>query len=272
MRIARCTVDDGPPRYGEVVGDTVHMLTGDPYGPAPDPRPLARTGDALPLGAVRLLAPIPPTAKIIGVGRNYAAHAAELGNELPTTPLLFFKPYTAVTHPGAPIELPSFSSDIHHEAELAVVIGTRCKHVRAADARAAVLGYTAANDLTARDVQRTDGQFTRSKGFDTACPLGPWIDTDLDPRSLRIRARVDGVIRQDGRTDQMVLGIDALIAHISAAFTLLPGDVILTGTPAGVGPVAPGQTVEVDIEGLGVLTNPVTAPRPARPRGWRVSR
>ncbi|MET8831755.1 fumarylacetoacetate hydrolase family protein [Streptomyces sp. NPDC004610] len=258
MRIARfTTTPGGPPRYGEITGSTVRPLDGDPY--APGAAPPARTGERLPLDAVRLLAPVPPTAKIIGVGRNYAAHAAELGNAVPAPPLLFFKPYTAVTGPGAPIEVPAFSADLHHEAELAVVIGARAKHVRARDARGVVLGCTAANDVTARDVQRADVQFTRSKGFDTSCPLGPWIDTALAPDDLRVRCRVDGVTRQDGRTGQMVLGVDALIEHISAAFTLLPGDVILTGTPAGVGPLRPGQTVEVDIEGLGVLSNPVVA-------------
>ena len=208
---------------------------------------------------MQLLAPVLPS-KVLCVGRNYAAHARELGNELPTEPLIFFKPSTSVIGPGQPIVRPSLSEDVQHEAELAVVIGRLCRRVPVESALDVVLGVTCANDVTARDLQRRDGQWTRGKGFDTFCPLGPWIDTDFDVREpARVQCRVDGEVRQDGTTGDLVFDIATLIAWCSAFCTLLPGDVLLTGTPAGVGPLPAGCTVEVEVERLGVLSNPVVA-------------
>ena len=256
MRIARFTTKDDP-RYalvdGELGAEHLVVLSGDPLF-----MPVQPTGERIPLSdAVRLLAPVIPRSKVVGVGRNYAEHAAELGNPVPTTPLLFLKPNTAVIGPDDPIVLPPYSDEVHHEAELAVVIGKITKNVPPENALAHVFGYTAANDVTARDVQRTDGQWTRAKGFDSSCPLGPWIVTDLDTGDLRVAARVNDEPRQDGRTSEMVFDVAQLVAFISEVFTLLPGDVILTGTPAGTGPVVHGDVVEIEIEDLGVLRNPV---------------
>lgn len=214
------------------------------------------SGRSWPLAEVRLLAPILPS-KIIGVGRNYVDHAAEMGVQTPDEPLLFLKPSTAVIGPGAPILLPPSSARVEYEGELAVVIGRPGRDVRAEDAFRYVLGYTVANDVTARDLQKLDVQFTRSKGFNTFCPLGPWIETELDPAGLDIRTEVDGQVRQDGNTADMVHHVGELIEFISEVMDLLPGDLILTGTPAGVGPIEAGQTVSVTIEGIGTLTNPV---------------
>jgi 2-keto-4-pentenoate hydratase/2-oxohepta-3-ene-1,7-dioic acid hydratase in catechol pathway len=194
---------------------------------------------------------------VLGIGRNYAAHAAELGNEVPTEPLVFLKPNTSVVGPGDPIVLPAQSREVHYEGELAVVIGRLCKDVPVERVHEVVLGYTAANDVTARDLQRSDGQWWRAKGFDSACPLGPYLVTDLDPSDLRVTTRLDGETVQDGRTSQMVFDVAAIVAFVSSAMTLLPGDVILTGTPEGVGPMQAGQRVEVEVEGIGVLSNPV---------------
>jgi len=216
------------------------------------------TGRSWPLADVRLLAPI-LASKVIAVGRNYAAHAAESGNEVPEEPVIFLKPNTSIVGPGAPIVIPRNASVVHHEAELAVVIGRPCKDVPAAKAREAILGYTVANDVSARDHQAADGQWTRAKGHDTFCPLGPWIETDLDPSDLEITAEVDGQQRQRSRTSLMVHDIPKLIEWVSAVMTLLPGDVILTGTPEGVGPIVPGDTVSVTVEKIGTLTNPVVA-------------
>lgn len=256
MRIARFTTGDDP-RYGfvQTEGDKTFLavLSGDPlYQPA------MPTGERVELGdGVRLLAPVIPRSKVIGVGRNYADHAAEMGNELPQRPLLFFKPNTAVVGPDDPIVLPDFTQEVSYEAELAVVIGRLAKNVDPKDAASYVLGYTVANDVTARDAQRGDGQWARAKGFDSACPLGPWIDTELDPEDVAVMSRVNGETKQDGRTRDMIFDIPYLISYISEAFTLLPGDVILTGTPAGVGRIDEGDRVECEVEGLGVLTNPV---------------
>jgi 2-keto-4-pentenoate hydratase/2-oxohepta-3-ene-1,7-dioic acid hydratase in catechol pathway len=179
-----------------------------------------------------------------------------MGGEAPSEPLMFLVPNTAVVGPGDPVVLPPQSSNVHYEGELAVVIGRMCKDVAPEEAASVIFGYTCANDVTARDLQFGDGQWARAKGFDTFCPLGPWIETDLDPADLSLVTRVDGEVVQDGHTSDMVHGVAALIAHASAAFTLLPGDVILTGTPAGVGPVEPGQRVEVEIQDIGTLSNP----------------
>jgi 2-keto-4-pentenoate hydratase/2-oxohepta-3-ene-1,7-dioic acid hydratase in catechol pathway len=215
------------------------------------------TGERVRVDEVRLLAPVIPRSKILGVGRNYPAHAAEMGSESPREPLAFLKPNTSVIGPDDPILLPSQSSEVHYEGELAVVIGRICREVPREKVADVVIGYTCANDVTARDLQRTDNQWWRAKGFDSFCPLGPYLVTDLDPEDLRLTTRLDGELVQYSRTSQMVFDVADLVAHLSSAMTLLPGDVILTGTPAGVGPLAAGQRVQVEIEGIGVLSNPV---------------
>ncbi|HWS58344.1 MAG TPA: fumarylacetoacetate hydrolase family protein [Actinotalea sp.] len=257
MRIARFTTGDDP-RYALVEGaagsEELVVLRGDPIY-----TPVQLTGERVPLARadVRLLAPVIPRSKIVGVGRNYAEHVAEMGNELPAEPLLFLKPNTSVIGPDDPIVLPAWTAEVHHEAELAVVIGKVTKDVSPESALDRVFGYTVANDVTARDAQRADGQWARAKGFDTSCPLGPWVVPGLEVDGLEIRARVNGATRQDGNTAHMVFDVAHLISYISAAFTLLPGDVILTGTPAGVGPIVHGDVVEVEVEEIGVLRNPV---------------
>ncbi len=218
------------------------------------------TGRSWPLADVRLLAPI-LASKVICVGKNYAAHAAEMGGEAPEDPVIFIKPNTSIVGPGAPIVLPPSSNEVHYEGELAVVIGRPCKDVPAAKAREVILGYTAANDVTARDQQRHDGQWTRGKGYDTFCPLGPWIETNLDASDVEVRTEVDGEVVQRSRTSLLLHDIPKVIEWVSAVMTLLPGDVILTGTPEGVGPIVDGQTVSVTVEGIGTLTNPVAAKR-----------
>lgn len=228
------------------------------------PHPFARhepTGERLGLEGLRLLAPVIPS-KVIGVGKNYADHATEMGGALgatePEEALLFLKPSSSVIGPGEPILLPTDrSGEVHHEAELAVVVGTLLSRVTPEQATAGVFGFTAANDVTARDVQGEESQWFRAKGFDSFCPLGPAIATDLDPSDLAVSARVDGELRQQGRTSQMLLSVAQLLAEISQVMTLLPADVVLTGTPAGVGPLRAGQRVTVEVEGVGALTNPV---------------
>ena len=212
------------------------------------------------LGDVRLLAPVTPS-KIVAIGLNYADHAAEGNRELPKEPLLFIKPSTAVIGPGDEVIYPPQTTNLHYEGELAIVIGKPAKNVSIGDARRYVLGYTCANDVTARDLQRRDVQFTRGKGFDTFAPLGPWIVTDLDPSDLAIQTRLNGAVRQDSRTSKLIFNCDYLISYISSVMTLLPGDVISTGTAAGVGPMQPGDTVEVEIEHIGCLRNTIAAPR-----------
>jgi 2-keto-4-pentenoate hydratase/2-oxohepta-3-ene-1,7-dioic acid hydratase in catechol pathway len=211
-------------------------------------------GARLPLASIRLLAPCRPS-KIIGVGRNYAEHAAELGNEPPKEPLLFFKPPSALNDPDGDIVYPPQSSRVDFEGELACVIATRCRNVPAARAREVIWGYTICNDVTARDLQKTDGQWARAKGFDTFAPLGPCIVSGLDPHSLRIRTYLNGELKQDARTSSLIFGIDRLIEYITAAFTLERGDVIATGTPAGIAPMQPGDVVSVEVEGIGTLRN-----------------
>lgn len=250
MRIVRVARPDGP-AFGIVEQGHVALLDSHPFGE------IRVTDRVAPLEDVPLLAPIIPS-KVLCVGRNYADHAAEMGGDVPDEPVIFSKLTTSVVGPGAQVKLPALSDNVHHEAELAVVIGRLTRKVPVEEALLSVLGYTCANDVTARDLQRKDGQFTRGKGFDTFCPLGPWIDTDADPSmGLRVRCRVDGEVRQDGTTSDMVFGVAELVAYCSAFATLLPGDVILTGTPSGVGPILDGQTVEVEIEGIGTLSNPV---------------
>ena len=220
--------------------------------------PIEFTGDRFALGDVRLLAPILPS-KVLAVGRNYAAHAAEMGGEVPERPLLFLKPSTSVIGTNDVIRLPADSDQVDHEAELALVIGKVAKDVPRERAAEVIFGYTCANDVTARDQQRADGQFTRAKGHDSFCPIGPWIETTFDPSAVRIRALVNGQTRQDGNTADMVFDIATLVSFMSHVMTLVPGDVILTGTPDGVGPIVNGDIVTVAIDGIGELTNKVRA-------------
>ena len=252
MRIARFTTGEDPV-YGLVdgAGEKIAEITGDPLY-----QKIELTGATHLVADVRLLAPVIPRSKVIGIGRNYADHAAEMGGEVPAEPMMFLVPNTAVVGPGEPVVMPPQTSEVHYEGELAVVIGRLCKDIEPEEAAKVIFGYTCANDVTARDLQRGDGQWARAKGFDTFCPLGPWIETDLDPTGVSLVTRRDGEVVQDGTTADMVHGVGALISHASKAFTLLPGDVILTGTPAGVGPVESGQRVAVEVEGIGVLENP----------------
>ncbi|MDG4808284.1 fumarylacetoacetate hydrolase family protein [Micromonospora sp. WMMD1120] len=263
MRIARFAHAKGM-SFGAVEGEpeagpqglTIAEIEGHPFGK------LSFTGARWALSDVRLLSPILPS-KVVCVGRNYADHAAELGNEVPKEPLLFLKPSTSVIGPRDAIRLPIFSKQVEHEAELAVVIGAPgARRADRAAAERAIFGYTCANDVTARDLQRSDGQWTRAKGFDSFCPIGPWITTGLDVSDLEIRCEVgrnpeEMEVRQLGRTKDMVFDVPGLVSYISHVMTLLPGDVVLTGTPAGVSPLLEGDTVTVRIEGIGELTNPV---------------
>lgn len=268
MRIARFLAGDDP-AYGILTGDL------DEHGQLAEDAVLVElAGDPLYVGVkllerehkvrdVRLLAPVLPRSKVVGIGRNYAAHAAEMGNDLPTEPLMFLKPNTSVVGPDDAIVYPTQSTNVHYEGEVAVVIGRICRDVPAEKATDVIFGYTIGNDVTARDLQRGDVQFTRAKGFDTFCPLGPWIETDLDPNDFaegrRVRTFLNGDVVQDGSTADLVFDIPTLVAHVSSVMTLLPGDVILTGTPEGVGPMLPGDEVEVVVEGLGSLTNKVVS-------------
>ncbi|MGX5679818.1 fumarylacetoacetate hydrolase family protein [Schumannella luteola] len=252
MKIARFSSPGSDPRFGIIDDDEVVVLQGDPMFVG-----FETTEERLALADVRLLAPVIPRSKIVAVGRNYRAHAEELGNEVPAEPLLFFKPNTSVIGPGEAIVLPPQSEQVDFEGELAVVIGALAKNVAAADAASVIFGYTVANDVTARDLQKTDGQWARAKGFDTFCPIGPVIETEFVVGDQVIGTRVNEQIKQAGSLTDLVHSVPALIEYISAAFTLLPGDVILTGTPAGVGPIVSGDSVEVTVEGIGSLTNPV---------------
>ena len=255
MRIARFVVDSDP-MYGVVEGEpgseTVTVINGDPFFHGVEPTSVRHK-----LEDVRLLAPIIPRSKVVGVGRNFVDHAAELGNDVPAQPLLFLKPNTAVVGPGDPVVLPEFSEEVSYEAELCVVIGRICKDVPEERVDDVIFGYTCGNDFTARDAQKTDLQWARAKGFDTSAPLGPWIETELDPEDVSIKSTLNGELRQDGNTTQMIRGVRELVSIVSHAFTLLPGDVIMTGTPAGVGLVREGDRVEVEIEGIGTLSNPI---------------
>ncbi len=248
-------VVEGEPGAGPE-GLTVAEIEGHPFGQ------IQFSGARWALSDVRLLSPILPS-KVVCVGRNYAEHAAELGNDLPKEPLLFLKPSTSVIGPRDAIRLPIFSKQVEHEAELAVVIGAPgARRADRAAAERAIFGYTCANDVTARDLQRSDGQWTRAKGFDSFCPIGPWITTGLDVTDLEIRCEVgrnpeEMEVRQLGRTRDMVFDVPALVSYVSHVMTLLPGDVVLTGTPAGVSPLTEGDTVTVRIEGIGELSNPV---------------
>lgn len=213
----------------------------------------ASTQDVLPFDPDWLLPPVAPS-KIVCVGRNYAAHARELGHEVPKEPLLFLKPPSSVVGPRGAIVLPAESNRVEHEAELGVVIGRRCKAVPRDRALDYVFGFTCVGDITARDLQRSDGQWARAKGFDTFCPVGPWIETDLDPADLQVSCAVNGVVRQDGRTSSMIFPVDELIAYVSRMMTLEPGDLLVTGTPEGVGPLMHGDRLDITISGIGTLT------------------
>jgi 2-keto-4-pentenoate hydratase/2-oxohepta-3-ene-1,7-dioic acid hydratase in catechol pathway len=235
---------DGDEIIATVVGDPLYSgveLTGEQYA----------------LADVRLLAPVIPRSKVVGIGRNYAEHAAELGNDVPDHPMAFFKPNTSVVGPREPIVYPTESDDVQFEGELGVVIGRICRDVPVAQAAEVVYGYTVVNDVTARDLQKPDGQWARAKGFDSFCPLGPWIETELDPGDLAVTTTLNGEVRQHSRTSLMIFGVAELIAYVTSFTTLLPGDVIATGTPAGVGPMQPGDEVAVTVEGIGTLSNQV---------------
>jgi 2-keto-4-pentenoate hydratase/2-oxohepta-3-ene-1,7-dioic acid hydratase in catechol pathway len=256
VRIARF-VHSGGMSFGVVEGEpgagsaalTVAEIDGHPFGD------LRFTGERWALADVRTLSPILPS-KVVCVGRNYVDHAAEMGNDVPKEPLLFLKPSTSIIGSHDAIKLPPQSKQVEHEAELAVVIGASgARRVDRSAAAAAIFGYTAANDVTARDLQHSDGQWTRAKGFDSFCPLGPWIVTDLDASDLEVRCEVNEEVRQLGRTKDMVFDVPTLVSYVSHVMTLLPGDVILTGTPAGVSPIVDGDTVTVTIEGIGSLVN-----------------
>src|SRR3712207_1223339 len=246
--------------FGVLDGDgQVAQIEGHPFGQ------ISFTGQRFAAADVRLLSPILPS-KVVCVGKNYADHVQEMNTgEAPREPLLFLKPSTSVIGPGDAIRIPAGSTHVHHEVELAVVIGARgARHLTPGQPLSSGFGSTIGHDATERDMQRSDGQWTRAKGFDSFCPLGPWIETDLagrgkDPADLEITCTVDGELRQKGRTSQLLFDVPTLISYISQVMTLLPGDVVLTGTPSGVGPIRPGQKVDVTIEGLGTLSNTVTA-------------
>lgn len=252
MRFIRYIHGKDAPRFGWILEGNVGPLEGSPFSE------FRRLEASLSQDKVRLLPPVEPS-KIICVGRNYVAHAKEHDAEVPKIPLIFLKPPTSVIGQGDPIVLPPQSKQVEHEAELAVVIGKRGRWIPLENALEYVLGYTVANDVTARDLQRSDGQWTRAKGFDTFCPLGPWIETEFDPADAMITCHVNGEMRQMASTRDMVFNVRQLIAFASSVMTLLPGDVLLTGTPAGVGPLQNGDVVEVTIEGIGKLSNPVIA-------------
>ena len=251
MRIVRYETEDGKkPKYGWLLGNKVGEIGGNVFGR------YRRKEAEIPLTDVKLLAPSEPS-KIICVGRNYVEHAKELGNEVPKVPLIFLKPPSAIISNGETILLPPQSAQVEHEGELVVVIGKRGRYITAENAKKHILGYTIGNDVTARDLQRTDDQWTRAKGFDTFCVFGPWIDTEFDPADAILSCRVNGQMRQMASTRDIVFNVPTLIAYISSVMTLEPGDLIFTGTPAGVGELKDGDEVVVEIEGLGVLRNPV---------------
>ena len=244
------------PLFGllEEDGTNISVIAGDPIYAG-----VSKTGAVTQLSDVRLLAPVIPRSKVVCIGKNYADHAAEMGSEVPSEPIIFLKPNTSVIGPNDTIVWPAMSERVDHEAELAIVIGRICKDVPRERVNDVIFGYTVANDVTARDLQKKDGQWSRAKGFDTFCPLGPWIDTDFIPGTQQITASVNNELKQDARLNQMIFGVAEIVQFVSQVMTLLPGDVILTGTPAGIGPIQPQGSVTVAIEGLGELTNRVSA-------------
>ncbi len=252
MRLCRMETAGGP-RWGRIDGELVTLLSAAPWH---DGRPI---GGAVPLAGARLLPPCEPS-KIVCVGLNYKAHAEEQGKELPAEPLLFLKAPSALLAPGGAVLLPAQSRQVEHEGELAVVIGKRASHVRAADALAHVLGYTCVDDVSARDIQKREKVYARAKGFDTFCPVGPWLATDIaDPQALTIELRVNGELRQRGPTSDQIFPVAEVIAFVSEIMTLEPGDLISTGTPPGVGPLVAGDLVEIEIPGIGTLRHGVAA-------------
>ncbi len=256
MRIVRY-LDGDAPAWGVADGDHLHAATGTPFADLTPGDPLG------PLADAQLLAPVTPRV-IMCVGRNYKSHAEEFGNAVPGEPILFMKPATSVVGPGAEVQYPELSERVDPEAELCLVIGKRAHRVSEADAFSVIGGYTIGNDFTARDIQKSDdgAQWTRGKGFHTFCPLGPWVDTELDPADVRITLSVDGELRQDGRTRDFIWDIPYLIRYITRFAVLEPGDIVMTGTPQGVAPVEVGQTIAAEIEGLGRLQNRVIAEPP----------
>lgn len=252
MRIVRYQLKNEIPQYGWVLEEQVGPMEGNPFGE------YRRLKAEIPLEDARLLAPCQPS-KIVCVGRNYAEHAREHDAEVPKVPLIFLKPPSSVIGPGETILLPPQSRQVEHEAELVVVIGKRGRHITPETARDIILGYTVGNDVTARDLQKSDGQWTRAKGFDTFCSFGPWIDTDFDPSDALVTCRVSGQPRQMASTRDMVFSVNTLVAFVSSVMTLEPGDLLFTGTPAGVGILKDGDEVVCEIEGLGKLSNLVKA-------------
>ena len=252
MRIVRFSRKNQPPKYGWIFEDHVGEIEGSIFGE------YRRQEATIPVGDVTLLTPCTPS-KIVCVGRNYVEHARELGNDVPKMPLLFLKPPSSIINPGESIILPSQSQQVEHEGELVAVISKRGRNITVENARSHILGYTIGNDVTARDLQKTDGQWTRAKGFDTFCCFGPWIETDFDISDALITCKVSGQPRQMGSTRDMIFNVATLVAFVSSIMTLEPGDILFTGTPAGVGPLKAGDEVVVEIEGLGQLSNPVRA-------------
>ncbi|PSL39826.1 2-keto-4-pentenoate hydratase/2-oxohepta-3-ene-1,7-dioic acid hydratase in catechol pathway [Labedella gwakjiensis] len=256
MKIARFS-SSGSIHFGIVDGEDLVVLGGDPMFQGFD-----TTGERIPLAQATLLAPSIPRSKVVGVGKNYVDHVQEMGGDAPPTePLLFLKPNTSVVGPGDTIVLPRQSQQVDFEGELAIVIGSIAKNVSADRAAEVIFGYTVANDVTARDLQRSDPQWTRAKGFDTFCPVGPFVETDFDVSDGTITTTVNGEVKQSGPLTDMVHGVAEIVAYASSVFTLLPGDIILTGTPAGVGQIVAGDVVDVSISGIGTLSNPVSGPR-----------
>ncbi|HXD62634.1 MAG TPA: fumarylacetoacetate hydrolase family protein [Lacisediminihabitans sp.] len=250
MKIARFS-NGADPRYGIVDGDELVVLAGDPMFSGYD-----TTGERVPLSEAKLLAPVIPRSKVVCVGLNYADHKADMHTEGPEAPLLFLKPNTSVVGPGDEIVIPPVDGRIVHEGEIAMVVGRIAKQVKAADFADYVFGYTIANDVSARDQMFIDGQWARAKGYDTFCPIGPWIETELDTTSLEIQTYVDGEPRRHGNTKDMLHGFAEIFEYASDVWTLLPGDIIITGTPAGLGGFVAGQTVDIEVEGIGTLSNP----------------
>ena len=249
MKILRAK-KDGQAFYAALEGETVKRIKGLPY------EDIAYTGETYPLGDVAVLAPAEPS-KIVAIGLNYAKHAGEMKEKLSETPIIFLKPSTSVIAPEQSIVYPKAPERVDFEAELAVIIKKTCKNIKPDEADDYIFGYTALNDVTARDLQKKDGQWTRGKSFDTFCPFGPYIDTDYDPRGKRVMSVLNGYVRQDGNTDDMIFGVAEIVSFVSECMTLCPGDVIATGTPEGIGPMNKGDVIEIRVEGLEPLTNDV---------------
>ena len=241
------------PLYGQLDGEMITVIKGDPIYSGIQP-----TSVKVKLADVRLLAPVIPRSKVVCVGKNYSDHAKEMGMDVPEEPIIFLKPNTSVIGPNDLIQWPRMSERVDFEGELAIVISRICKDVPAAKAEDVIFGYTIANDVTARDLQKKDGQWNRGKGFDTFCPLGPWIETGFTPASQKIITKLNGEIKQSESISSMIFKIPTIIEFITSVMTLLPGDVILTGTPAGIGPMPAGSEISVEIEGIGVLSNKVS--------------